>query len=337
MPRNLLLPIAVGVAACFQLATLWQLIAPLSDTLSAPVVWLSLHLVTSTLFGLFSGYWLGAITSLKSGSTAFFMGGMTLCMPGIGGIAALVSILVANKVWLNRSAEATDFVVTDNTPLPFTTPMGRKASKPDSRGFVEQLRYSTDNDDLYQKVLSSSNIRNSISVSVLREAVTHSDERIRLTAYQILDRKVNEINAEIQRLEARANSGGFGSQGITWLQIANNYWELLTLERGDAVARKQLLKKAIHAATQCVAQDPKNRNAHLVLGRVCLENREYDLAAAALQQSLKLGMPRDKVVPYLAEVAFGRREFQKVRQLLASLDDAFKQYPPLKQVVEYWA
>ena len=112
---------------------------------------------------------------------------------------------------------------------------------------------------------------------------------------------------------------------------------MLTLERGDTVAREQLLKKAIHAATQSVAFDRENRNAHLVLGRVCVENRNYDLAAKALQESLNLGMPRDKVVPYLAEVAFGRREFKKVQQLLGSLDDAFKQYPPLKQIVEYWA
>ena len=337
MSRDRLWLVAVVVCACFQLATLWQLLAPFSEVLASPVVWLILHAVTSAMFGLAAGFWLGVCTSLKPGSSAVFMGVMALCMPGIGGIAALVSIRVANRIWLNRSAEQTDFVVTENAPLPFTTPMGRKASVPDSRGFVEQLRYSSNTDDLYQKVLSSRNIRNSISVPVLREAVTNSDERIRLTAYQILDRKVNELNAEIQRLEKLANSVNNDSRGITWLQVANNYWELLTLERGDAVARKQLLKKAIHAATQSVAHDPKNRNAHLVLGRVCIENGEYPLAHAALEQSLKLGMPRDKVVPYLAEVAFGRREFSKVQELLASLDDAFKQYPPLKQVVEYWA
>ena len=337
MSRDLLLILAVIVASCLQLVILWQLVAPASDVFASPIVWLLLHVTTSALFGLFAGLWLGGRTALKWRSISIFMGFMAFCMPGIGGAAALASIFIANSVWLSRSAEVTDYVVTENTPLPFTTPIGRKALVPDGRGFVEQLRYSSDTDDLYQKVLSSSNIRNSISESVLREAVTHSDERIRLTAYQILDRKVNELNAEIQRLEARSKEMAWGEQGIVWLQISSNYWELLTLERGDEVARKQLLKKAIHAATMSVSQDQNNRNAHLVLGRISLENRDYDLASAALQQSISLGMPRDKVVPYLAEAAFGRREFNKVQQLLSSLDDAFKQYPPLKQVVEYWA
>ena len=337
MSRDRVILLFVGVSVFLQLGTLWQLVAPVSNVFTSPVVWLSIHCVTAVLYGLSSGYWLGLKTALNPISVAFLMGVMALCMPGIGGVAALVSIVVANKIWLNRSAESTDFVVTENTPLPFTTPIGRKATLPDSRGFVEQLRYSSDTESLYQKVLSSGNIRNSISVSVLREAVTHSDERIRLTAYQILDRKVNELNAEIQRLEAHAVSVHSDSRGITWLQVANNYWELLTLERGDAVARAQLLKKAIQAASNSVAHDSKNRNAYLVLGRVCLEDRNVDLAAESLQQSIDLGMPRDKVVPYLAEAAFGRRDFKKVKQLLASLDDAFKQCPPLKQVVEYWA
>jgi len=198
------------------------------------------------------------------------------------------------------------------------------------------LNCVVDAETMYQKVLSSSYIRNSLSVDVLREAVSNSDERIRLTAYQILDRKVNELNAEIQRLEKSAASQDSKSSATTWLQIANNYWELLTIEKSDPIARKQLLKKSIEAAKRSVSENEENRNAHLVLGRVCLAASDYNAAEKALMRSLALGMPRDKVVPYLAEVAYCKREFRKVHQLLRTLDDSFKQYPPLKQVAEYW-
>ncbi len=337
MSRDRLLLVLIILVSLLQLLLVWQLISPSLEIFASKWVWLTLHSVTAALFGCCAGYWMGANTQLKSKPVAFYMGIMALCMPGVGGAAALVSAWIGYRVWVNREADLNDFVVTENTSLPFTTPIGRKASVPDSRGFVEQLRYSDDSDNLYQKVLSSSYIRNSISVDVLREAVSHSDERIRLTAYQILDRKVNDLNAEIQRLETLASNNSSDSLGIMWLQIANNYWELLTLERGDAVARRQLLKKAVAAAKKSVGFDSENRNAQLVLGRVCIAHGDFDTAEIALEKALTLGMPTDKVVPYMAEVAFGKREFKKVQQLLASLDDAFKQYPPLKQVAEYWA
>lgn len=334
--NNVLLPI-IAVAACIQLVLVWQLVAPSIPFLASAWVWLAAHAITAALFGVIGSIWIGRFTRLNAKAMAVFISCCGLFMPGIGGVSCLLALAVAHRVWMNRQVEETDYVVTENASLPFTTPIGRKAVVPDSRGFVEQLRYSKDADNMYQKVLSSSYIRNSLSVNVLREAVKNPDERIRLTAYQILDRKVNELNAEIQRLEKYAESQDSKNSATTWLQIANNYWELITIEKSDPIARKQLLEKSVSAAKRSVSENESNRNAHLVLGRVCIASSDYDAAEVALKRSLKLGMPRDKVVPYLAEAAFGRRDFKSVRLLLKSLDDAFKQYPPLKQVAEYWA
>lgn len=334
--NSLLLPLIV-VAACLQMIIVWQLIAPSIPLLASPVGWLAVHAVTAVLFGCVAGVWIGAFSQLNAKAMAVFIACCGLFMPGVGGLSCFIALAVAHRVWVRRESDVTDYVVTENTALPFTTPIGRKAMVPDSRGFVEQLRYSKDADAMYQKVLSSSYIRNSLSVDVLREAVSNQDERIRLTAYQILDRKVNDLNAEIQRLEKNAQSQDARNSSNTWLQIANNYWELLTIERSDPIARKQLLKKSVEAAKRSVNENTNNRNAYLVLGRTCLASSNYEQAESALLTSLKLGMPKDKVVPYLAEVAFGKREFKNVHLLLNTLDNSFKQYPPLKQVSEYWA
>jgi len=334
--NSVLLPL-IAVVACLQLFLVWQLIAPSIPMLASPWVWLIAHAKTALIFGCLAGIWVGHFTQLNAKAMAVFITCCGLFMPGVGGLSSLLALAVAHRVWVNREADVTDYVVTENASLPFTTPIGRKATVPDSRGFVEQLRYSKDADNMYQKVLSSSYIRNSLSVNVLREAVKNPDERIRLTAYQILDKKVNDLNAEIQRLEKNAKHQDSKNSATTWLQIANNYWELITIEKSDPIARKQLLKKSVDAAQRSVSENEGNRNAHLVLGRVCLASSDYEAAEKSLVRALQLGMPMDKVVPYLAEVAFGKREFKKVHQLLLSLDDAFKQYPPLKQVAEYWA
>ena len=59
-------------------------------------------------------------------------------------------------------------------------------------------------------------------------------------------------------------------------------------------------------------------------------------AGEAFKHALHLGMPKEKVMPYLAEVAFNKREFGLVAEYLAVIDDAFKAYPPLKHVAGYW-
>ncbi len=334
--NRMLLPL-MAIAVCLQFIVVWQLIAPSFQLFASVWVWLFLHTITAAFFGCVAGAFIGRSTQLNWAAMAFFITFCGLCMPGVGGLACTLALYVGNSVWLAREGEVTDYVITENTALPFTTPIGRKVKAPDSRGFVEQLKYSDDADAMYQKVLSSSYIRNSLSVDVLREAVSNPDERIRLTAYQILDRKVNQLNAEIQRLEINARRESKKHQSTTWLQIANNYWELLTIEKSDPIARKQLLEKSVKAAKLSVSHDMKNRNAHLVLGRVCLASSDFATAERALLTAMNLGMPKDKVVPYLAEVAFGKRQYGKVNLLLKSLDDAFKQYPPLKQVAEYWA
>jgi len=260
---------------------------------------------------------------------------LSLFIPVVGWIAGAV-ILVGSYIANQRVEEDIYWEETDNIELPFVIPVGRKISKYDSRGFVEQLMYSKDNDDLYKKVLAASNVKAALSISLLKKAVEHSDDKIRLTAYQTLDSKVTGLNREIQRLENQAQTQQGGNKCNTWLQIASNYWELLTLEKGEPVAQKELLKKAKAASEKAISIQPNNRNAHFTLARTSLMARDTETAISSFNMALKLGMAAEKVKPYLAEAAFENKEFEQVAAHLDDIDDAFKLYPPLSHVAAYW-
>lgn len=268
------------------------------------------------------------------------IGILTLCtglaVPVVGGPGIAIALLTG--MWFANSKETEDvyWQITDNIDLPFVAPIGRKVSAYDSRGFVEQLTYSENTDDLYKKVLAASNIKASLSVALLKKAVEHPDDKIRLTAYQTLDSKVTGLNREIQRLEVKAANQKGSDKANTWLQIASNYWELLTLEKGEAVARKQLLKKAAAASCKAIEIQPANRNAHFTLGRTALMQNDFVLADEAFQKAETLGMPSEKILPYLAEVSFNKRDFKRTAKCLNGIDDAFKHYPPLSHVAGYW-
>jgi len=299
-------------------------------------LWLGMHVLATFLAAIGTVMIANHIIDgpvLGMGALSLLVG---LTIPVVGALGLALAVLIGAFVANRRNAEEIYWQTTNNINLPFTTPIGRKVSKYDSRGFVEQLMYSDDNSDLYKKVLAASNIKAALSVSLLKKAVEHTDDKIRLTAYQTLDRKVTGLNREIQRLEKKANVLEGLDKSNTWLQIASNYWELLTLEKEEPIARRQLLSKAAEAARKSISILPDNRNAHFTLGRILLMQRNPKDASAAFTVAMKLGMPREKIMPYLAEAAFDSREYHKIPKLLNSIDDAFKHYPPLSHVAQYW-
>ena len=303
--------------------------------LPSELSWLLLHLVLSVVATFCMGNLLRAKQQARIFHGLLFV--MVLLMPVAGALGGYAAFHLGARNARLREREPDYWNITRRAELPFTTPLGRKATAVDGRGFEEHLMYSSDNDDLYRKVLSAANIPSSLSVSTFKEAMRHKDERIRLTAYNLLDRKVTELNCEIQQLEKQVAEGDSRQMSNTWLQIASNYWELLTLEKGEPVARKQLLGKASDAAIQSIVAMPINRNAHFLLGRVSLAQGDMRRANVAFQKARALGMPADKVMPYLAEAAFMRHDFKQVRSLLQQLDPAIRAYPPLSHVSEYWS
>jgi len=251
---KILLWVGLVVSSLLELVLLVSLVLK-TNWFGEPVYWLSIHAVLSVVGGTCAACLLTreAGESKQFISFYIFMISLAFLIPFAGIAATYVSAVYGFREAHKRHREPEHWQVTPRAELPFTVPKGRAATKVDSRGFTEHLMYSKDDDDLYRKVLAAANIRTALSVSALKQAMKHRDERIRLTAYKTLDKKVTDLNKQIQRLEAQVNSGDNEENSNTWLQIADNYWELLTLEKGEPVARKQLLKKASDASILAVA------------------------------------------------------------------------------------
>lgn len=260
-----------------------------------------------------------------------------LSMPGVGLIGIWLTLYYALEASQARSYTPDYWKITPVPALPYVAPLNRQLKPVDSRGFTEHLLYSTDDRDIYNKVLASANVRTSLAIDTLKQAMQHRDEKVRLTAYKTLDKKITSLNKQIQQLEKELAVDEEKASSDRWLQIASNYWELVTLEGAEAVARKQLLSKAASAAIKAVAVLPGNRNAHLVLGRVSLAQGDTRRATVALERAQLLGMPKDKVLPYLAECAYLEKNLPRVQRLLAGLDSSIVVYPPLSHVARYWS
>lgn len=334
--RNVRALAFVLVAAIVEFFLAYCMLVGLDSVLS-PVQILAAHFVASMLGAAGIAVMASSLSGARPGSFFLLSLFVSLAVPFVGLVGIGAALILGIHFADERHREPVYWQVTRNAQLPFTTPIGRDSKKPDRRGFAEHLLYSEDEDDLHRKVLSAGNMRASLAVSTLKRALRHHDERIRLTAYKTLDKKVTELNREIQQLEKQTKTTQGADRSNAWLQIASNYWELLTLENDEPVARKQLLSKAAAASAMAVKVLPTNRNAYFTLGRAKLAQGDARRAVMAFHKAKQLGMPIEKVTPYLAEAAFICRDFKSASVLLKSIDKAFLRYPPLKNVAEYWA
>lgn len=261
---------------------------------------------------------------------------LALMIPGVGLAGMFWAFVYAAHSASKKDYSERYWQVTQVAALPYSAPRERVVRSLDGRGYVENIKYSTNNDEVYRKVLAADKIKTSLSVDMLQQAVQHTDERVRLSAYKTLEKNSNELNGRIQQLKQSIKLNEDNNAAGHWLQIANNYWELKILEGGGSIASEQHLINAAKAAIKSVSLDSNSRNAHLVLGRIYLAQGDTARAKVALERSYALGMPAEKVVPYIAECAFMMREFLHVKKLLGSLHPSVTAYPPLSHVVGYW-
>jgi hypothetical protein len=173
--------------------------------------------------------------------------------------------------------------------------------------------------------------------SLLRELLADPIEDVRLIAYGTLDHAENEIMQKIyaasQALE-NADSGA-GRHALN-RQLAELYFELIYQNLVQGAVYRHTLEQAERHARAALAIDARDAALWLIRGRLALaEGRAAD-AGDAMARALELGFPRERLTPWLAEVAFLRGEYALTRELLASLGNAAT-LPTLKPTVTYWS
>lgn len=260
----------------------------------------------------------------------------SLFIPGVGGLGITLAVMFVIARGSAGAQALYSWQITRVVDLPFNSPQDRDAKVPDSRGFTEHLLFSSEDEDIYRKVLASDNMKGALTIDTLYLATQHKNERIRDAAQRILDKKVAQLNQTIAKLELALDCVEPDQLSDTWLQIANNYWKLLTLNRGESVANTELLNKAGTAALKATSVSPSNCNAHYILARVSLAQGDMKAAKVAFEKALSSGMPADRVIPYLAECAFAEQDYPGVENLLSRLDKSIVAYPPLSHVARFW-
>lgn len=318
----------------------WLLQALVTGTVPvSPPLWLTIHTVLALLVAGLCTAIVHMRVPTRTRACCSLAALFCLTIPVVGALGTVL-VLLPTILRIPATFDATAaWRVAEPITLPYTAPSGRIASARERRGFVEQLEYSTDDEVLYRRVLAAGQMKASLSVAVLRRAISHADERIRLTAYQSLDRLSHRLDQRVQSLELLLDGDREPPTEHAFersLQIAELYREMLTLEADEPVARAQLLDKLDRVIARAAGIRPDDRQVHFLRGQLELQRGRAAEARRAFERSAALGMPRQRVLPWCAEAAFAERDFNAVARLVGEVEPSLARYTPVRQVVSYW-
>ena len=172
--------------------------------------------------------------------------------------------------------------------------------------------------------------------TTVREALQDQADDIRLVAFGILDKKEKAINEKInQELEWFELAVEEYDKLTHARQLSYAYWELVYKEVVEGDILTYALERATHFNAVVLATQPQDAGMWALKGQIALRSHNSEQAREAFTKALEYGIPETRVVPYLAELAFLRKEFSELSNLFRR-SQTLSQVAILNPILKYW-
>lgn len=176
-------------------------------------------------------------------------------------------------------------------------------------------------------LLAISSIDNTVSNRLLQKNLESTLDEVRLLSFSILDTKERKITEEIARLKKYPEK-------IKELGLA--YWELIYTGLVGGRYREQIINRCLECFSKALELRNNDPQMLMALGRIYLIKRQLGMANDYFCQAIANGYDMAKVSPYLAELAYLRRDFSSVRghmKMCRELDCV----PKMAAIVRLWS
>ncbi|VXC97199.1 Sugar ABC transporter permease [Burkholderia sp. 8Y] len=171
---------------------------------------------------------------------------------------------------------------------------------------------------------------------LLRGMLADPLDDIRLLAYGMLDsqekRLTQRILAERPRLTEPLTPRERYEVNKT---LAELYGELIYAHLVQGDVYRNAAEQADAYAAAALDIEPADAALWRMRGRLALDRGDLDAADTLLERAIQQGFARDRMLPYLAEAAYLRGDFARVKALLGQMSPSAV-LPVMKPVLDYW-
>lgn len=172
---------------------------------------------------------------------------------------------------------------------------------------------------------------------MLRKLLSDPADDVRLVAYGMLDTHEKHISArtqeELRKLELATEPE---ARSNCLRQLAELHWELVYtgLVQGDV--REHALASArsyVERGLELASRDP---GLWYLKARLLQASGKLGEAAQDFGIAVSCGLPEGRALPYMAELAFERRDFTAVREIMARVAHSHVS-PLMAPLVDFWS
>jgi polysaccharide biosynthesis protein PelE len=260
--------------------------------------------------------------------------GFCLFVPVMG----LAGLLLA--VWpgivMERHAVREAYQRVNVPDLPFQPLKVQKQPTYGKAGMISVLRHAQDPERRIKALIATRQMTSQEAIPVLKEALRDPVDDVRLLAYSMLDAKEEEINATIRRLLQRTDLAPADQRQKLHQRISNCYWELAYLGLAQGEVLRHSLAQALSHLEQALSAGADEPALYVQRGRLLMHQQRWDEAGQAFTTAVEQGIPAGGVAPYLAEIAFEKKNFQLAATYLRQLGPSVRRSERLAAVASYW-
>ncbi|RNC69597.1 MAG: hypothetical protein ED859_07255 [Desulfuromonadales bacterium] len=171
---------------------------------------------------------------------------------------------------------------------------------------------------------------------LLNLATSDNDDEIRLLAFNLADHREKIISKNIsQSLTELKNASSSDERLQHCRKLAFSYWELIFNDLAQKELAEFYIAQSLSYANQALDQDANDPNLLILLGRLHLWRGNLEEAEKAINAARNSGAHHDRVVPYLAELAFLRRDFVTMKSSF-ELNPLLRHKPGIGPVAQFW-
>lgn len=175
--------------------------------------------------------------------------------------------------------------------------------------------------------------------NLLRETLGESVDDLRLLAYGILASKEKLITQRIHdaqdQLRIAKQQENTEASYIAARELAELYWELSYQNLVQGGMRSYALEQVQYYVSEAIQWQKNDSGLRILSGRAHLLAGNLDTAVADFSTAIALGSPQVRVLPYLAELAFLKRDYALARQLIHQNQTESRMHR-LRQITDYW-
>lgn len=171
------------------------------------------------------------------------------------------------------------------------------------------------------------------AVPILHMAMADPAEEVRLQAFAMVSKYERQLEEQVNELEDKVKREPADDRAQEML--ARLYWEYNYLGLARTTLIDFFMQKAMAHMEKALALMP-NSGRWLILARISTSLGEFDKAQHAIDKAGELGLRRDHLAPYQAELSFRRGHYGDIPGDLESLSDHARNNPTLAPVVAYW-